>query len=298
MIEHSYGDVRYLQFQLFQQFPDLIHGIFTRVGGYSSPPYASLNVSGTLKGGDNLTHVIQNRQLVLRSLALQETPCITLWNVHGAEVVAFNRRDPWRTDWAQLSYYEQPWSAEYIRKGDALITQERGIGMAVSAADCTPILLYDPQQHVIGVVHGGWRGTARGIVLAAVDALRERYDSQPADIYAGIGPAIGPCCYEVSEQVRGLFMGKTQFDAMLTEPRYAPIVAESAAFSSVQLSERSSVRLDLWTTTRHQLLMAGIQSDHIELAGLCTSCHKDRFFSHRAEQGKTGRFPVVMALRA
>ncbi len=297
MIELHYGDVRYLQFQHYHPYPELIHGIFTRLGGYSSSPYQSLNTLGSLKGGDHLPHVIGNRQLVLRALALEGTPCITLWNVHGADVAVFERHEPWRTDWARLSYFEQHWTAEYIRKGDALITRERGVALALSFADCTPITFYDPVQQAIGIAHGGWRGTARGVVLATLDAMQEQFGCLAQDVRVGIGPAIGPCCYEVSEQVRQLFIGLAQFEEMPTTSRYRGLVRESAIFTTVQLPDRLSLRLDLWQTTRNQLLFAGIMPEHIEQAALCTSCHKDRFFSHRAEQGKTGRFPTLLALR-
>jgi YfiH family protein len=297
LIERYCGEVCYLQFGQYARFPELVHGIFTRVGGYSAPPYQSLNTSGSLKGGDDLTHVIQNRQRILQALDLQDTPCATLWNVHGADVAVFERSAPWRTDWAHRSYYDVPWGAAYIRKADALLTQERGVALALSFGDCTPIALYDPVRQAIGIAHGGWRGTARGVVLAALEAMRERFGSHPQDIYAGLGPTIGPCCYEVSEQVRDLFMGKAQFDDMPTRAHYRALVRESAVFSTMQFPERTSLRLDLETTTRHQLLLAGIEPEHIETAALCTSCHKDRFFSHRAEQGKTGRFPLVMSLR-
>jgi YfiH family protein len=297
LIEQRYGNLRHVQFEQYQQFPDLIHGIFTRKGGYSRTPYASLNTSGILRGGDNLAHVIQNRQLVLKALKLEGMPCATLWNIHGADVVVFERSAPWRTDWAYASYYEQAWAAEYIHKGDALITRERGVALALSFADCAPIALYDPEQQVIGIAHGGWRGTARGIVFATLEVMRKRFGSRPQDIYAGIGPAIGPCCYEVSQEVQQLFFAQRDFETMPTNERYRPLVRESAVFSTVQLSDQNSLRLDLVTTTYRQLLMAGIRPEHIELADICTSCQKDRFFSHRGEQGKTGRFPLIMALR-
>lgn len=298
MIERHFGAVCYLQFEQFQQFSAVTHGVFTRHGGYSAAPYASLNTSGTLKGGDNLDHVIQNRQLVLKALHLEDTPTVTLWNVHGADVAVFERGAPWRTDWAYRSYYERTWDAAYVRKGDAIITRERGVALSLSFADCTPILFYDPVQQVIGIAHGGWRGTARGVVFATLDAMRVHFGSRPQDIYAGIGPTIGPCCYEISANVQELVMGQQEFSEMPTCPQYRPLIAEAAVFSLVALPDRESLRLDLATTTRNQLLLAGVPPEHIEQAGLCTACHKDRFFSYRAENGKTGRFPMTVALRA
>ncbi len=251
---------------------------------------------GSLRNGDNLDNVVRNRQLALHSLGLDGYPCVTLWNIHGADVLMPDIHNKWRTDWAYRSYYEQAWTPQEIHKGDALITQQRGLAIALSFADCTPIALYDPVEQVIGIAHGGWRGTARGIAFATIDAMRENFGSQPRNIYAGIGPTIGPCCYEVSQNVQDLFMGMQDFEDSPTQPQYRNPVRESAVFSIVHLLDKDSLRLDLWQTNRRQLLMAGLLPEHIESAEICTSDNVNHFFSHRAEHGKTGRFPMIMAL--
>jgi YfiH family protein len=300
LIERQHGELCYLQFNHYRQFPELIHGIFTRAGGYSAAPYRGLNTSTSLKiaGADSVDNVARNRQLVLQALAIENYPCVTLWQIHSADVAIFDARDEWRTDWAYHSYYERTWTPTSIHKGDALITTQRGIAIAFSFADCAPILLYDPVKQAIGIAHGGWRGTARGIAAATIAAMQEHFGCQPDHIYAGIGPAIGPCCYEVSEAVRQLFTGQLQFDERPVLERYRAIVRDSAQFSTLQLAERTSLRLDLRETNRRQLLMMGLTADHIEVAGICTCCQRERFFSHRGEHGKTGRFPAVIALHS
>ncbi len=296
MIEQQRDNACFLQFSSFLQFPTLIHGVFTRDGGYSEAPYKGLNTSGALRGGDNLDNVVRNRQLALHSLELDGYPCVTLWNVHGADILIPDVHKNWRTDWAYRSYYEQTWTPEEIHKGDALITQQRGVAIVLSFADCTPIALYDPIEQVIGIAHGGWRGTARGIAIATVDAMRENFGCQLRNIYAGIGPTIGPCCYEVSRNVQDLFMGVQNFDDVPTQESYRSLVRETAVFSVINMSEKDSLRLDLWETNRRQLLIAGVLPEHIEVASICTSDAVNHFFSHRAEHGKTGRFPMIMAL--
>jgi YfiH family protein len=291
------SEVRYTQFQHYQPFPEVRHGVFMRTGGHSPPPHHSLN---TIKrGGDSNENVVRNRQLVLGTLGLLEQPILAIWEVHGANVVTYRvRQDSWRTDWSSLSFFERPWQPAEIHKGDALITNERGVGLVLSFADCVPITFYDPIQKVIGIAHGGWRGTARGIVVATVEAMHAQFGSRPVDIRAGIGPAIGPCCYEVSEMVQQIFLGEQAFDDQPTLDRYREIVRESAAFSLEAVDGQASLRLDLQTTNRQQLLMAGLRPEHIEIMRTCTCCNKDRYFSHRGDEGKTGRFPVVMALAA
>ncbi len=290
-------DVQYLQFSHYSQFPELIHGVFTRQGGCSQEPYRSLNTSTPpFNPGDSIENVVRNRVLAMRALDVAMYPCVTLWQVHGADIAIYNGEEEWRTDWADRSYYERPWVAQSIHKADALITRERGTVLALSFADCVPILLYDPVERVIGLVHGGWRGTARGIVAATLEAMYEYAGCLPRNMYAGIGPAIGACCYEVSEAVQQLFLGQVQFETMPTNERYRDLINEAAVFSTLTLADKSSLRLDLQATNRNQLLLAGVLAEHIETMEICTSCNTERFFSHRREQGKTGRFPVLMGL--
>ncbi len=309
MIEQRQGDVCYLQFNHLSQFPELIHGVFTRLGGYSQAPFHSLNAA--LSGGDSFDNVVRNRLLILQAMHLDTYPCATLWQVHGADVATPGTEeiwDDWRSDWPYHSYFVEQqeiiWTFKPRHKADALITKRRDVALVLSFGDCPPILLYDSVQAVLGLAHAGWRGTARGIAAATVDAMREQFGCVPCDIYAGIGPSIGPCCYEVSEHVRQIFQGQAQFDEMPTAEKYRNLIGESAVFSVQErvdagigeASTRTSLRLDLWQTNRNQLFMAGLLAEHIELPEICTACHTDIFFSHRGEHGKTGRFPAILAL--
>jgi YfiH family protein len=295
LIEQHSGSISYLQFDHFQQFPEIIHGVFTRKGGHSNPPFASLNTGRSING-DNREHIARNRSRALQALQLDKTPAITLWQVHSSKVITYTPRDEWRTDWAAQSHFERKWTLESIHRGDALITQERGVTLALSFADCVPIVFHDPVRHIIGIAHGGWRGTARGIVLTTIAEMHEQFGCRSQDIYAGIGPAIGDCCYEVSEQVHQHFMGTTDFAEIPTAEHLRELVRESAVFSKQRLSDRTSLRLNLQATNYKQLLMAGVPAKQIEVMEICTSCNTDRFFSHRAENSNTGRFAVVMSL--
>ncbi|MEO6891250.1 MAG: peptidoglycan editing factor PgeF [Ktedonobacteraceae bacterium] len=293
-------DVCYLQFGHLLRFPEVVHGVFTRLGGYSEGACRGLNVSATR--GDNFEHVLRNRLLALQALHLEDLPCATLWLVHGGDVAVFDREHwaDWRPDWPYRAYAlddrEIVWTNRARLKADAFITDERDVVLSMSFADCVPLLFYDPTRQVIGMAHAGWRGTARGIAAATVEAMSARFGCRPADIRAGIAPAISPCRYEVSEHVRDLFYGAVEFAEQPTNPRYRDLVRASAVFSLVY-EDHPSLRLDLEQTNHKQLLMAGIVPEHIEAINLCTSCNRDRFFSHRGEHGLTGRFPVLLALR-
>lgn len=305
MIEQQRDKACYWQFPSFVQFPEIAHGVFTRAGGYSEGYYEGLNVA--YSSGDEAEHVMRNRFEVLKSLGLETYPCATLWLTHGADVVNLDDNvetwEDWRADWPYRSQWmdgqEMVWTVKARRKADALITRRRGVALVMAYADCVPLLFYDRTQGAIGIAHAGWRGTARGMAAATVDAMREHYGCRVGDIAVGIGPAIGACCYEVSEQVKALFYGREQFAELPTAARYREMVRESAVFSECEKAEGTgiSLRLDLWETNRRQLLLAGIAREQIEMADICTGCNTGRFFSHRVEQGRTGRFPVVMALR-
>ncbi|HEV2583949.1 MAG TPA: peptidoglycan editing factor PgeF [Ktedonobacteraceae bacterium] len=307
MIERSQGDTCHVQFALFQRFSELVHGSFMRTGGCSPPPFDSLNVS--VGAGDEVEHVLSNRLLALRSLGLDGYRCATAWMIHSADVLTLDgdEWEDWRDDWPHRSYLvdgqELNWTMRPRQKADAVITRRRGVTLAMSSADCAPLLLFDPVQQAIGLVHAGWRGTARGIAAIVVDAMREQFGCQPEQIFAGIGPSIGPCCYEVGNEVHRLFLGDTDFEVMPTRGAYRNLVRESAVFTVQAVDDRGTgerqerLRLDLWETNRNQLLLAGLAPDHIEVAGICTSCEKARFFSYRGEHRKTGRFPTLLALR-
>jgi len=146
-------------------------------------------------------------------------------------------------------------------------------------ADCVPLLFHDPVKQVIGLAHAGWVGTMKGAGRAAVEALQSRYGCKPENILAAIGPSIGVDHYEVGADV----IVKTR---------------ESFGADAERLIESRDghTYLDLWAANYVQLQKAGVE--HIEVAGLCTACHLEDWFSHRAEKGKTGRFGALMALQA
>jgi YfiH family protein len=309
LIERQHGNVCYMQFDQYQQFPELVHGIFTRQGGYSQPPYHSLNVSLS-SGNERYEDAVRNRFLTLQSLDIADYPCATMWMIHSAHVITLDGQiwPDWSDDWPHRVYaldelgYPQgtrlQWTFKPRTRADALITRKRGVALTMSTADCVPLLFYDPVIEAIGVAHAGWRGTARGIAAATITAMCEQFGARPADIHVGIGPSIGPCCYEVSEEVRQIFLGQQNFEEMPTEARFRELVATSASFEVIHLPGKVSLRLDLWETNRRQLLLAGVAPEHIELPDICTGCATERFFSHRAEHGRTGRFPAILALRA
>jgi YfiH family protein len=144
--------------------------------------------------------------------------------------------------------------------------------IAVGVADCVPLLLLDPVKRVAAVLHAGWKGSAANIAAKGVESLVKLFGSDRSRILAAIGPAIGPCCYEVDK-----------------------IVCDAFSASGVDWAEAASEtgagkwQLDLAGVNRLQLLDSGLSSENIESADKCVSCDNDRFFSYRRDEGETGR---------
>lgn len=252
------GTLPLFHFDNLKTFPALVHAISTRRGGVSQPPWATLNLSHTK--GDDPAHVDENQRRFCQAVQIGPESFVTAFQVHGTRVARV---------FAAHRGQQQP-------QCDALITDAPGVALMLRFADCTPILLYDPQHHAIGLAHAGWRGTVAGIAGATVTAMHQAFGSRPADLIAAIGPAIGPCCYAVGDEVIA------QVHARLAQP------------ATLLSTANGQPHFDLWAANTQQLQACGVGS--IEVAALCTACHRDWFFSHRAEQGRCGHFAAVMTL--
>lgn len=254
------ASVAYFTFESLDDFGELTHAITTRHGGVSQGRYASLNL--TTGTGDEPQAVRENLDRVCATLGLRRGDVVSPNQRHTANVRRIEAMD----------------RGQVYTGYDVFITDQPGVPLLLRYADCTPILIYDPCRGAIGVVHSGWRGTVQAAARAAVETLAHEYGSRPADMIAGIGPCIGPCCYEVGEDV---------------------IAAVRATFARpddlLPAGSNGRRRFDLWAANHRWLSEAGVR--RIELAGLCTVCRNDEFYSYRAEQGRTGHFGALMMLR-
>lgn len=250
--------VRFYQFEIFPRA--LTQAVFTRQGGVSPAPWQSLNVGATV--GDETERVRENRLRSFSAVDRQLDSLFDVWQVHSADVVSATAPRPVEAD---------------HQKADIILTDRPEVTLYMRFADCVPILLYDPVRGVVGVAHAGWLGTVRGAVRSAVTAMVDTYGSKPADILAAIGPSIGVDHYEVGQDV----VGQVQR-------------AFGAGAARLIDSRDGKTYLDLWAANRMQLAQTGVEQ--VEVAGLCTACHLQDWFSHRAEHGKTGRFGALIAL--
>jgi YfiH family protein len=242
--------------------------VTTRHGGVSEGAYASLNLS--LQVGDDPARVLENRRRAAAALGAATTDLVICEQVHGRRVAVVGGTDRGRGALRP---------DDVIAGADGLVTGDPGIVLAVMAADCVPIVLYDPVAHVLGCVHAGWRGTVARVCQSAVDTMAS-LGARPADIIAGVGPAIAPRAYQVGDDVAA---------------------AVHSAFGDggdglVRPDGTGRWLFDLWAANSRVLRDAGVLDGNIHLAGIATGAEPGLFFSHR-QASPCGRFAALARLR-
>jgi polyphenol oxidase len=275
----------------------LVHGFSTRKNGVSKG-YGGKTLNLGFTADDSRTAVEANRKAFVSAVTAamerqasrpskhQSWPLVSLRQIHSDIIHCVSElpREP--------------------LAGDGLITRTTGILLSVLTADCLPVILVDTKRRAIGVFHAGWRGTIQRIVEKGIGEMRRHFDSRPADLKAAIGPGIRGCCYQVGQEMRDKFDSQFEYAKELfretketneIHERYPLLFLTSRAPGHSELPKQ--IFLDLAEANRRQLVAAGVRSRNISDIGLCTSCHVDQFFSHRAEKGRTGRMMVAVGIR-
>ncbi len=234
-----------------------------RNGGTSSSPFASLNMGA--RSGDDLAKVRENRRRFFARYGIDPRTVVLGRQVHSADVA-------YVTEDEAGAGVADPETA--VTDVDALIANEAGLTLGVFAADCAPVLLFDPVTASAGTVHAGRKGVAQGIVSATVAKMNQSFGARPQDLHAIIGPAIGGCCYEVSLDILDAF--RDRYGARTVYGR----------------------NLDLPTAITIELAEVGLLSDRVVASESCTACQSDLFFSHRREGYPCGRMLTVLSLES
>ena len=252
--------LKYYRFDIFDPFPQLAHGVFTRQGGVSPEPCQGLNLA--FMPDDDEANVRANLDLAAETLGFAGLS--VAGQVHGTNLLEVNRENPHRARRA----------SEVERGYDALVTREPGLGLLIKLADCQGVLLFDPATKVVAVVHSGWRGSAANIIGATVARLTDEHGVRPADLLAGITPSLGPCCGEFVNYRDEL-------------PR---------SFWDFRVGEN---HFDFWAVSRAQLTEAGLRPENIEVAEVCTVCSEE-FYSYRRDKttGRFGLVAGVLKEKA
>ncbi|MGA2110727.1 MAG: peptidoglycan editing factor PgeF [Anaerolineales bacterium] len=253
--------LKYFVFESLEAQSGLVHGLFTRRGGVSPSPWASLNVGGSV--GDERERVRENRERCFRALGRPVESLSDLWLIHSDQVI--------------LAAEPGGGTPPGVR-GDALISRRRDLTLFLRFADCVPVLLYDPRAQAVGLIHAGWKGSLLRVARKTVERMQEAFGTRPGDVIAAIGPSVAPDHYPVGEDVIG---GVRQAFAKQADQLLPNLLGQT--------------RFDLALANELALREAGVEK--IEQAATCTACHVDDWYSHRSENGRTGRFGALIGLR-
>ncbi|MDT8380242.1 MAG: peptidoglycan editing factor PgeF [Desulfotignum sp.] len=251
-------------FSHFSTCPHLVHGVFTRRGGVSRPPFDSLNVG--FSSGDDSEAVTENRHRILSCLGLPRA--VFLHQVHGKDVLVLARED---TPDPELIWKPGHPATGKVLTGDAVVTDLTQLALVIQVADCQAVMLADPRKKVIANVHSGWRGSIENIIGRCVDVMVHRFGCDPRQILAGISPSLGPCCAQF-----------IHFRKEIPETLWRYKLPDRDYF-------------DFWALSVDQLRGKGLLSKHIMNMSECTRCRPDLFFSYR-QAGQTGRFACAIGL--
>ncbi|MEO6037277.1 MAG: peptidoglycan editing factor PgeF [Saprospiraceae bacterium] len=238
---------------LFAPFPGLVAAQSKRNGGVSAAPYDSLNLGKST--GDDPASVAENRRRFCTALGFRPEQLALSRQVHED----------------RIQVVTEPGQSEGF---DALVTNQPGILLGVSVADCTPILILDAKNKAVAAIHAGWKGTAAGIVGKTLDRMAEQFGTAGADCRAYVGACIDECSFEVGAEVARAFAEDfKRFDV-----------------------EKGKFFVDLKKANAAQLLAFGIPADQIEISPYSTVLHNTDYFSHRLEKGLTGRMLAVIGI--
>lgn len=243
------------------------HGFTTRQGGVSEGIYASLNLG--LSRGDDRKKVLENYRRVCAALSVDINKIVLAVQVHEDDV-----RPVTAEDWGKGLDCSQDYRA------DGLITNVPGTTLVAFGADCLTALLYDPVHRAIGAVHAGWRGTAKGILARAAEAMTAVYGTRPEDLLAALGPCISACCFETNEDVPDAMTAALGGDAL-------PFIQEKG---------EGKFLVDLKGLNALWLRQAGVPAEQIDISPDCTLCKPNKYWSHRCTKGERGSQASLISL--
>ncbi|MEH7652491.1 peptidoglycan editing factor PgeF [Bacillus safensis] len=240
---------------------EVLAGFTTKNGGFSLPPYHSLNTG--LHVGDDASSVQMNRQVIADVAVVPLSDWVFADQTHEDRILKVTKEQRGR---GSLHYHEA------LPGTDGLYTSETNMMLALCFADCVPLYFLAPQNGLIGTAHAGWKGTVKQIGAKMVDEWIGQEGVKADHIQVVIGPSIGSCCYIVD-------------DVVMDQVKQLPFSTEDV-YSEIS---QGQYKIDLKTLNKNVLLHAGIKEENIHVSSMCTSCSDQLFFSHRRDQGKTGR---------
>ena len=257
----------YLTFPVLDQAENVRHLFSTRKGGVSKGIYESMNLS--FHRGDNAEDVLENFRRIAKLFDSTPDKIVCARQTHTTNIRRVTKEDGGKGVTREPDYEDI----------DGLVTNEPGLILCTSFADCVPIYFVDPIKNAIGLAHSGWRGTVNHMGARMVEEMNRQFGSDPKDLLVAVGPSICVDCYEVGEDVADEFRRAFPHTAVLQKGK-----------------SQGKYQLDLWKANEQLLLEAGIPKDHLEITDLCTCCNPELLFSHRASHGQRGNLCAFLEL--
>lgn len=262
--------VKLIKFRKFNELDFIKHGFSTRLGGVSCGIYESMNLN--FGRGDDDENVRENFRLIASELGTSPEKMVNAMQTHTTNVLKVGSEKNGMGVIRERDFKDI----------DGLITDEPGVCLVTSYADCIPLFFADPVKRCIGLSHSGWRGTVGKIGIKTVQQMKKEYGSEPSDIIAFIGPGICSKCYEVSEDVADEFKAS---------------YSEKQAEAILEPKENGKYQLDLLQANLFNLIEAGLLLENIGVTDICTCCNPELLFSHRASKGQRGGLCGFLAIK-
>lgn len=262
--------VTLLYFPALEETGLVTHAMSTRLGGVSANEFSTMNFA--IDRGDDPANVRENYRRVTAAIGCREDQLVLSQQTHTTNLRVVTEADAGKGVIRPRDYHDI----------DGLLTDVPGLILVGSFADCVPLYFLDPVHRAVALSHSGWRGTVGRIGAKTVERMHEEYGTEPGDLIAVIGPSICRSCYEVSEEVAEAFRG------IFPEEEWPEIMDDKG---------NGKYQLDLWECCRRTLIGAGMLPERVTVAGLCTCCHPNLLFSHRATKGKRGNLGAFLGLQ-
>lgn len=258
--------VPFIQFPTLKSIDFVKHGFSTRLGGVSEGHCATMNLGYTR--GDKPEDVTENYKRICRAMEIPMENLVFSDQIHETNIKVVTKEDTIADFMEEFTRGEKK-----LTDFDGLITNQAGVALVTSYADCVPLFFVDPVKKAIGLSHSGWRGTVKKMGARTVEKMQAVFGTSPEDLICVIGPSICQDCYEVS---RDVFLS---FQAVFTEEQVEEILLPTG---------KDKYQLDLWKANRIILREAGVLREHISVANICTCCNSGLLFSHRKTGGVRG----------
>lgn len=265
-------NVPFLVFPSFENTGLVVHGFSTRFGGVSTGDCATMNFA--VNRGDSTENIRENYRRMAAALGFEPEKMVLSKQTHTTNIRVVTGLDAGKGYDRERDYQDV----------DGLMTDEPGLVLVTSYADCVPLLFLDPVRRVVAASHSGWRGTAAHMGRCTVEAMRETYGCRPEDLLVGIGPSICVDCYEVGEDVAEAFARE------FSDNEVGEILSRTP-------DKPGKYQLNLQRANELILTEAGVRAENITVTDLCTCCNKELLFSHRGSGGRRGNMAAFLGLK-